>query len=172
MTLSGRICECGHDLTYHRNQKDRHGKPRLVCVHFEGFTPCTCKNFKEVQTKLEGTMAEKEPKVVQFAPTAKESKALLDTENTSQLAKIYRAVVKNGPLEFDALWKEVSSTFSNTEIPIEKRKTHVRTYLSRLHKSGLVKRVSAEVEPKERKPRKARKSKVADSEPEAMAATA
>lgn len=65
MTLSGRICECGHDLTYHRNEKDRHGKPRLVCVHFEGFTPCTCKNFKESsnsQTKLEGTMA-KEKKV-------------------------------------------------------------------------------------------------------------
>lgn len=125
----------------------------------------------EYQNKTEDTkMAKKErkakaePKVTTFAHTAKESKLLSDKENKSQLAVIYRSVGENGPCEFESVWKDVRDTMHKAPngSKLDKRETNVRTYLSRLVKSGLVKRVVAKGEEEAKlKAEKPAKGKVA-----------
>lgn len=103
------------------------------------------------EKRAKGPKAVKEAVSYNFEKTAKESKGMLDAENKSQLAVIYRAVVSVGPADFGAIWKDVRDVMHKAPRggETEKRQTNVRTYLSRLVKSGHVKRVKVKTEVKE-----------------------
>lgn len=109
-----------------------------------------------------------------FESTARESAELSNQENGSQLAFIYRTVVKIGPATFDELWSELYRKFQSSKAPLEKQKINVRTYLTRLTKAGLLKRIKEESKAAKKlkaakKPRKARKAKPETAPAEAAA---
>lgn len=48
MTLTGLLCQCGHDRKYHRKQIDNRKQISYSCVHAVGFQFCKCKNYKPI----------------------------------------------------------------------------------------------------------------------------
>lgn len=108
------ICKCGHEA-----EKHHHGKSCTVIVDNFKLQYCKCEQFRErhdelnlteegatemakaaVKSKKVRSMREPGTRlVVRYEPTAKDGKDLLDKENASQGAAMYRALVAaKGPL--------------------------------------------------------------------------
>jgi RAMA domain-containing protein len=83
MILTGELCTCGHDKTWHRRHRrlksSRNKQDDLTCVvQMEGFKICPCPNFKaataansqgEEMTKKNGTKKERKAKGESRKPT-------------------------------------------------------------------------------------------------------
>lgn len=109
------ICKCGHEA-----EKHHHGKSCTVIVDNFKLKYCKCEQFREQygesnlteegatemakakKTRSASVRSVREPGtrlVVRYEPTAKDGKDLLDKENASQGAAMYRALVAaKGPL--------------------------------------------------------------------------
>lgn len=99
--------------------------------------------------KVKTPKAPVEKKVTLFAVTAKESKeitSLLDEKNDAQHAIIYRAISEHGPTDFDGIWSNIYRRFQASKAHPDKIKTNVRTYIHRMVKAGMVKRLKKAVE--------------------------
>lgn len=148
-------CKCGHELALHH-----HG--RSCTGYSEGFKFCKCEEFREVDSenrKGETVMAKKPHTllVVRYEPAAKDGSELLNKENTSQSATMYRALAAakepltikecyaacEGKMESTAAWERLGKNLNST--------------LFALRKAGFVKK-SERREEVEAKPRAAKKA--------------
>lgn len=109
-------------------------------LQFKSKSEKTEKGETEMTKTEKKAKVAKVPEVEKFEISAKESKTMLDMENMSRAAIVYRAIVKHGPLDLDALFSIVKKDFMPFRGNPENIRGNVRTFVREFFAKELLRR--------------------------------